>query len=259
MAQDAPPMVSLMSNFRSRPIRSTRQHQCSMCSQTFARNEHLIRHERSHRGEKPFRCSICNTQFTRKELIKRHIRRQHPAEAHNDEPQATLQGEQPQGGTNGFARQASGLLNPVTTSARPCMSSRDSFLSWKPSTTDSSASSGPQAEPFDVIIDAFDFNAFYWSVGCGDGIRTVDSTQNQPDPVTMGTSLDIQETPSLLGVQFKPTEALPLNNKVAEQVQVAPESDMLGSFEISKSKRDSIAANIKAVSHNMRIETRPTL
>ncbi|CVL13523.1 uncharacterized protein FPRN_12084 [Fusarium proliferatum] len=50
---------------------------CSICGQVFTRTEHLTRHERSHRGEKPFQCSLCGFASCRKDLLKRHIRRQH--------------------------------------------------------------------------------------------------------------------------------------------------------------------------------------
>lgn len=58
--------------------RTRRQHRCSICSQLFARAEHLIRHERSHRKERPFSCAHCNATFTRKDLVKRHVARNHP-------------------------------------------------------------------------------------------------------------------------------------------------------------------------------------
>lgn len=58
--------------------RERRQHKCSICSQVFARAEHLTRHERSHRKERPFSCAHCNATFTRKDLVKRHLSRNHP-------------------------------------------------------------------------------------------------------------------------------------------------------------------------------------
>nr|KAK5450311.1 hypothetical protein LTR18_000327 [Exophiala xenobiotica] len=61
-----------------RAARSRRRHRCSICAQAFSRAEHLIRHERSHRKERPFSCPHCEATFTRKDLIKRHITRKHP-------------------------------------------------------------------------------------------------------------------------------------------------------------------------------------
>lgn len=51
---------------------------CPSCDRTFARTEHLTRHMRSHRNEKPFKCIYCNSTFTRKDVIKRHHLRYHP-------------------------------------------------------------------------------------------------------------------------------------------------------------------------------------
>ncbi|KAL2844566.1 fungal-specific transcription factor domain-containing protein [Aspergillus pseudoustus] len=51
---------------------------CTYCARSFARTEHLTRHERSHRNEKPFSCSYCSATFTRKDVIKRHHLRYHP-------------------------------------------------------------------------------------------------------------------------------------------------------------------------------------
>ncbi|KAL4756329.1 uncharacterized protein BDW70DRAFT_164603 [Aspergillus foveolatus] len=52
---------------------------CTYCARSFARTEHLTRHERSHRNEKPFSCSYCSATFTRKDVIKRHHVRCHPS------------------------------------------------------------------------------------------------------------------------------------------------------------------------------------
>ncbi|OBS17591.1 hypothetical protein FPOA_11949, partial [Fusarium poae] len=69
-------MDSYTSKFRSGQNNHDRR-SCSICGQVFTRTEHLTRHERSHRGEKPFRCSLCGFASCRKDLLKRHIRRQH--------------------------------------------------------------------------------------------------------------------------------------------------------------------------------------
>ncbi|KAL2061087.1 hypothetical protein VTL71DRAFT_9139 [Oculimacula yallundae] len=71
-----PTMDSYTSKFKSGP-NLVNKRSCSICGQLFTRTEHLTRHERSHRGEKPFQCSFCGFAFCRKDLLKRHISRQH--------------------------------------------------------------------------------------------------------------------------------------------------------------------------------------
>ncbi|KAF4335857.1 hypothetical protein FBEOM_10282 [Fusarium beomiforme] len=39
---------------------------CSYCHRTFHKTEHLLRHERSHTGEKPYRCDTCGRGYARR-------------------------------------------------------------------------------------------------------------------------------------------------------------------------------------------------
>lgn len=39
---------------------------CEFCPESFARKEHLQRHEFSHLGLKPFRCDVCSRMFSRR-------------------------------------------------------------------------------------------------------------------------------------------------------------------------------------------------
>ncbi|KAK6531248.1 hypothetical protein TWF281_008070 [Arthrobotrys megalospora] len=64
--ENAPPKVD-----RPRP------HVCSICSRSFARLEHLKRHERSHTKEKPFECPECLRCFARRDLLLRHQQKLH--------------------------------------------------------------------------------------------------------------------------------------------------------------------------------------
>ncbi|XP_033492635.1 uncharacterized protein LOC117263429 [Epinephelus lanceolatus] len=45
---------------------------CSVCRKKFTQKGHLIRHSIIHTGEKPFSCSICGKGFTQKGTLKRH-------------------------------------------------------------------------------------------------------------------------------------------------------------------------------------------
>ncbi|KAI0377765.1 hypothetical protein F5Y04DRAFT_172730 [Hypomontagnella monticulosa] len=51
--------------------------QCPYCDRSFSRSEHLSRHERSHRNERPYQCTSCNASFSRQDTFKRHQSRYH--------------------------------------------------------------------------------------------------------------------------------------------------------------------------------------
>ncbi|KAJ4149916.1 hypothetical protein LMH87_010690 [Akanthomyces muscarius] len=54
-----------------------RPHVCATCQRSFARLEHLKRHERSHTKEKPFECPECQRCFARRDLLLRHQQKLH--------------------------------------------------------------------------------------------------------------------------------------------------------------------------------------
>ncbi|KAI7268196.1 hypothetical protein KC345_g7696 [Hortaea werneckii] len=63
-----------------------RPHVCATCARSFARLEHLKRHERSHTKEKPFECPECTRCFARRDLLLRHQQKLHMTGATSARP-----------------------------------------------------------------------------------------------------------------------------------------------------------------------------
>lgn len=68
-----PPKSMLIKTDKPRPFT------CTTCTRSFARLEHLKRHERSHTKEKPFQCPVCERSFARRDLLLRHRQKLHAA------------------------------------------------------------------------------------------------------------------------------------------------------------------------------------
>ncbi|KAL8696915.1 MAG: hypothetical protein Q9224_002553, partial [Gallowayella concinna] len=64
-------------NFPPPKTDKPRPHVCATCTRSFARLEHLKRHERSHTKEKPFECPECSRCFARRDLLLRHQQKLH--------------------------------------------------------------------------------------------------------------------------------------------------------------------------------------
>ena len=53
----------------SRDVPGTAPIRCTICGRTFARREHLRRHQKTHTKERPFQCSICDKSFSRQYVM----------------------------------------------------------------------------------------------------------------------------------------------------------------------------------------------
>ncbi|KAL1442928.1 hypothetical protein MTO96_046183 [Rhipicephalus appendiculatus] len=47
---------------------------CHLCSRGFAHRSHVVRHIRTHTGERPFRCPLCPAAFSQRSNVKVHLR-----------------------------------------------------------------------------------------------------------------------------------------------------------------------------------------
>ncbi|KAF6795913.1 hypothetical protein CSOJ01_13303 [Colletotrichum sojae] len=73
-------------NFPPPKTDKPRPHVCATCQRSFARLEHLKRHERSHTKEKPFECPECSRCFARRDLLLRHQQKLHQTTTPSSRP-----------------------------------------------------------------------------------------------------------------------------------------------------------------------------
>ncbi len=92
-----------------------RPHVCTTCSRSFARLEHLKRHERSHTKEKPFECPECSRCFARRDLLLRHQQKLHSTTTPSSRPRTGRRESNAGSGRvrkNSVANNASGGMRP---------------------------------------------------------------------------------------------------------------------------------------------------
>ncbi|KAI9803205.1 MAG: hypothetical protein M1825_001996 [Sarcosagium campestre] len=75
-------------NFPAPKTDKPRPHICATCARSFARLEHLKRHERSHTKEKPFECPECTRRFARRDLLLRHQQKLHMTTTPSSRPRS---------------------------------------------------------------------------------------------------------------------------------------------------------------------------
>lgn len=97
--QQIPPKSFVIKTDKPRP------HVCVTCTRSFARLEHLKRHERSHTKEKPFPCPVCERAFARRDLLLRHRQKLHASFPETPKARATAK------------RKASTTKNPTKSAA----------------------------------------------------------------------------------------------------------------------------------------------
>ena len=89
-------------NFPPPKTDKPRPHVCTTCQRSFARLEHLKRHERSHTKEKPFECPECTRCFARRDLLLRHQQKLHQTTTPSSRPRNRR--ESASGATPGASR-----------------------------------------------------------------------------------------------------------------------------------------------------------
>ncbi|KAK4239598.1 hypothetical protein C8A03DRAFT_32360 [Achaetomium macrosporum] len=89
-------------NFPPPKTDKPRPHVCGTCQRSFARLEHLKRHERSHTKEKPFECPECARCFARRDLLLRHQQKLHQTTTPSSRPRNRR--ESASGATPGASR-----------------------------------------------------------------------------------------------------------------------------------------------------------
>lgn len=120
----AAPTINAVTNKPFPPPKTDkpRPHICTICTRSFARLEHLKRHERSHTKEKPFACQSCTRCFARRDLLLRHQQKLHSTTTPSSRPRGGRR-ESTTGIAAGRVRK-----NSTTSSGHPAMRPRANTL-----------------------------------------------------------------------------------------------------------------------------------
>ena len=105
-------------NFPPPKTDKPRPHICATCTRSFARLEHLKRHERSHTKEKPFECPECSRCFARRDLLLRHQQKLHSTTTPSSKPRSGRR-ESAAGVAGGRVRKNSVVNNGNSSGTRP--------------------------------------------------------------------------------------------------------------------------------------------
>ena len=65
-------------------VQGGHNYQCHLCPYTSLDKSTLVRHLRTHNGERPFKCLICKFAFTTKSNCERHVRKRHKKTSKSD-------------------------------------------------------------------------------------------------------------------------------------------------------------------------------
>ncbi|OQR79325.1 zinc finger protein-like [Tropilaelaps mercedesae] len=71
------PLAASLSGHRGTPTSHGPRHTCSFCSYSTIYKDTLIKHERTHTGDRPFRCLICGYAASQRNNVRIHAARKH--------------------------------------------------------------------------------------------------------------------------------------------------------------------------------------